>query len=396
MRIKIPIAVSLFNFLIAAAMGLVLRYGMIGEIPFNYQFLVLGHSHVALLGWLYLSIYIFIIKLAVRYDINWFYQLFWLTQLSVIGMMISFPLQGYAVFSIIFSTLHILCSYAFVFKIWKHLAKLNSVSKLLLKWSLTFMLISTLGVWFLGYVMKVYGATSPIYDISIQWFLHFQFNGWFVFVVLGLVSLIIPHNNLDNIKNYVSILAVSVILSVSLPIFWFTEVKFLYWINVVSVPIQFISMFFILKFLLLKSIKLNTSLYFKIFISIGLSSLFLKIFFQLATIHPLIATAGYNYRNLLIGFIHLLMLGAISSIIISLIIFTFKIEKSHLFKTSILLFIAGIISTEVLMASQGFTNIVGESIKYYFHFMFFGSLILFLGITGMTIYFIKNISLLKQ
>lgn len=396
MRIKIPIAVSLFNFLIAAAMGLVLRYGMIGEIPFNYQFLVHGHSHVALLGWLYLSIYIFIIKLAVRYDINWFYQLFWLTQLSVIGMMISFPLQGYAVFSIIFSTLHILCSYAFVFKIWKHLAKLNSVSKLLLKWSLTFMLISTLGVWFLGYVMKVYGATSPIYDISIQWFLHFQFNGWFVFVVLGLVSLIIPHNNLDNIKNYVSILAVSVILSVSLPIFWFTEVKFLYWINVVSVPIQFISMFFILKFLLLKSIKLNTSLYFKIFISIGLSSLFLKIFFQLATIHPLIATAGYNYRNLLIGFIHLLMLGAISSIIISLIIFTFKIEKSHLFKTSILLFIAGIISTEVLMASQGFTNIVGESIKYYFHFMFFGSLILFLGITGMTIYFIKNISLLKQ
>lgn len=396
MRIKIPIAVSLFNFLIAAAMGLVLRYGMIGEIPFNYQFLVHGHSHVALLGWLYLSIYIFIIKLAVRYDINWFYQLFWLTQLSVIGMMISFPLQGYAVFSIIFSTLHILCSYTFVLKIWKHLAKLNSVSKLLLKWSLTFMLISTLGVWFLGYVMKVYGATSPIYDISIQWFLHFQFNGWFVFVVLGLVSLIIPHNNLDNIKNYVSILAVSVILSVSLPIFWFTEVKFLYWINVVSVPIQFISMFFILKFLLLKSIKLNTSLYFKIFISIGLSSLFLKIFFQLATIHPLIATAGYNYRNLLIGFIHLLMLGAISSIIISLIIFTFKIEKSHLFKTSILLFIAGIISTEVLMASQGFTNIVGESIKYYFHFMFFGSLILFLGITGMTIYFIKNISLLKQ
>lgn len=396
MRIKIPIAVSLFNFLIAAAMGLVLRYGMIGEIPFNYQFLVHGHSHVALLGWLYLSIYIFIIKLAVRHDINWFYPLFWLTQLSVIGMMISFPLQGYAVFSIIFSTLHILCSYAFVFKIWKHLAKLNSVSKLLLKWSLTFMLISTLGVWFLGYVMKVYGATSPIYDISIQWFLHFQFNGWFVFVVLGLVSLIIPHNNLDNIKNYVSILAVSVILSVSLPIFWFTEVKFLYWINVVSVPIQFISMFFILKFLLLKSIKLNTSLYFKIFISIGLSSLFLKIFFQLATIHPLIATAGYNYRNLLIGFIHLLMLGAISTIIISLIIFTFKIEKSHLFKTSILLFIAGIISTEVLMASQGFTNIVGESIKYYFHFMFFGSLILFLGITGMTIYFIKNISLLKQ
>lgn len=396
MRIKIPIAVSLFNFLIAAAMGLVLRYGMIGEIPFNYQFLVHGHSHVALLGWLYLSIYIFIIKLAVRYDINWFYQLFWLTQLSVIGMMISFPLQGYAVFSIIFSTLHILCSYAFVFKIWKHLAKLNSVSKLLLKWSLTFMLISTLGVWFLGYVMKVYGATSPIYDISIQWFLHFQFNGWFVFVVLGLVSLIIPHNNLDNIKDYVSILAVSVIFSVSLPIFWFSEVKFLYWINVVSVPIQFISMFFILKFLLLKSIKLNTSLYFKIFISIGLSSLFLKIFFQLATIHPLIATAGYNYRNLLIGFIHLLMLGAISSIIISLIIFTFKIEKSHLFKTSILLFIAGIISTEVLMASQGFTNIVGESIKYYFHFMFFGSLILFLGITGMTIYFIKNISLLKQ
>lgn len=62
---KTPIVVCLINFVIAATMGLLLRYAMLDGIPFNYRFLTHAHSHVAMLGWLYLAIYVLIVKLVV-------------------------------------------------------------------------------------------------------------------------------------------------------------------------------------------------------------------------------------------------------------------------------------------------------------------------------------------
>lgn len=91
MLTKTPIVVCLINFMIAATMGLLLRYAVLGGIPLNYQFLIHGHSHVAMLGWLYLCIYVLLVQLVVKTHAQLFYRLFWLTQFSVIGMMISFP-----------------------------------------------------------------------------------------------------------------------------------------------------------------------------------------------------------------------------------------------------------------------------------------------------------------
>ena len=58
---KAWITTGLINFLIAALLGLVLRYAFIGEIDFNFRFLTHAHSHVAMLGWLYLLLYSFIV-----------------------------------------------------------------------------------------------------------------------------------------------------------------------------------------------------------------------------------------------------------------------------------------------------------------------------------------------
>ena len=52
-------------------------------------------------------------------DEKFYNRLFWVTQLAVVGMMIDFPAQGYAFVSILFSTLHIFCSYYFCYLIWK-------------------------------------------------------------------------------------------------------------------------------------------------------------------------------------------------------------------------------------------------------------------------------------
>ena len=54
--------ICFINFFIAASMGLVLRFVAIFPVPnINYQFLLHGHSHVAMLGWVYLMIYSLIV-----------------------------------------------------------------------------------------------------------------------------------------------------------------------------------------------------------------------------------------------------------------------------------------------------------------------------------------------
>ena len=113
------VVVCLFNFLIAALLGLALRYSFLGSIEVNYRFLTHAHSHVAMLGWVYLMLYVCIAHYFVPEQKPIYTKLFWVTEFAVLGMVLSFPFQGYAAVSISFSTLHIFCSYYFVYLVWK-------------------------------------------------------------------------------------------------------------------------------------------------------------------------------------------------------------------------------------------------------------------------------------
>src|SRR6478609_9339235 len=89
-----------FNFFIASIMGLLLRLIYIHPLEWvNYQFLLHGHSHVAMLGWVYMMLYaatvhFFVPKESQQKPI--YNRLFWITEVSVIGMMFRFPVEGYA------------------------------------------------------------------------------------------------------------------------------------------------------------------------------------------------------------------------------------------------------------------------------------------------------------
>lgn len=102
-------------FLIAAVLAVVLRSFHSIEIPVNYKFIVHTHSHIALLGWVYLVLTTLFFKLYLgNLSLGGKYQkIFWFTQLTLVGMLLTFPFQGYALFSIIFSTLFLFASYWF-------------------------------------------------------------------------------------------------------------------------------------------------------------------------------------------------------------------------------------------------------------------------------------------
>lgn len=353
--------ICFINFFIAASMGLVLRFVAIFPVPnINYQFLLHGHSHVAMLGWVYLMIYslivhFFIPKTAQQRPV--YNRLFWLTEIAVIGMMFRFPVEGYALFSIIFSTLHIFCSYYFCRLVWKD-AKTNSLpEKQLLRTALFFMLLSTLGVWCLGPAVGLLGKASAFYQIAIQFFLHFQFNGWFLFAIL---ALFLKHLNaaIDKkiFQRFYNFLVSATVLTLALPVSWYLPYPIFHWTNSLGVLLQLLSFILFIQIIRphFETFFSNLKAIEKLVYGFALTSLVLKVVIQLVVLIPELAQISHQIRNFVIGYIHLTMLGIISGFLLGFVLQnTFLNGQKKRVKLGILLFLIGFTGTELLLFLQG-------------------------------------------
>ncbi len=379
------VIICFLNFLLAALLGLLLRYAAINPVALNYRYITHAHSHVAMLGWVYLMLYVFIVHYFIPNKKRVFINLFWLTEIAVIGMLVSFPFQGYGAVSISFSTLHILCSYYFAFLVFKHCKTENKPSKMLLKTALVFMLLSTLGVWCLGPAVSMQGKASAFYQIAIQFFLHFQFNGWFLVGVLAILFHILKVELSKTFKWFYVFLVLSIITTIALPVYWYTLKGLLLFSNGVGVIAQIVALVLALKLVRLKRSKskliiLKPVVYMYCFATV---CLVLKIVLQLLTILPEVSVAAFKYHHFVIGFIHLLMLGVISGFLIAFTIFNNWIKVGRALSFSVFIFILGFLFTETLIVLQGacFYFKIGE-ITHYRVLLFLGSCLLPLAISG--------------
>ena len=388
------ILVCFINFFVASLMGLLLRWMYVAPISgVNFQFLMHGHSHVAMLGWVYLMLYCLIFYFFVPKENQQkpiYNTLFWVTELAVIGMMIDFPAQGYAFASILFSTLHIFCSYYFCYLIYKNAKPSTFPEKRMLYTALFFMIFSTLGVWCLGPAVGMMGKTSALYQIAIQFFLHFQFNGWFLFAVLGLFFKQ-TKINLDDKKFrlFYNSFVVATVLTLALPVSWSLSNPAFYWINVIGVAIQFIS--FVLFYQLirphLKTVFAPLSFLEKTVYQFALYSLALKIIIQLVVIVPELAKVSHEIRNFVIGYIHLTMLGIITGFLFGFALQNkFLNPQKKIQKWGISIFLLGFVATEILLFFQGLWLFLNKGLfPDYYQNLLLSSICLPVGLLMLTI-----------
>jgi len=388
------ILICFANFFIASLMGLLLRWMYVSPIEeVNFQFLMHGHSHVAMLGWVYMMLYClifysFISKKAQKKPI--YNKLFWVTEISVIGMMIDFPAQGYAFLSILFSTLHIFCSYYFCHLIWKDTKSISFPEKKMLRTALFFMLLSTVGVWCLGPAVGLAGKASAIYQIAIQFFLHFQFNGWFLFAVLALffkqAKLTFEEKKFKVIYNlFVS----STVLTLALPVSWYLSNPIFHWINAIGVVLQLVSAVLFIQVFKpqLREFFPNLSPLIKTVYGFALFSLALKIIIQLVVLIPELAQVSHEIRNFVIGYIHLTMLGIITGFLFG---FAFQNNflnpKNGIQKWGMILFLVGFVATEILLFLQGIWLFLDKgSLPDYYLNLFLSSIFLPVGLLILTV-----------
>lgn len=383
------VSVTLLNFCLAALMGVTLRSQFLFGLPFNYRFLTHAHSHLALLGWVYLIAFVFISHhfLAQSKIIR---RLFALTQLAVVGMVISFPIQGYAPFSILFSTLHIFCSYAFAGLSWKKLRSQKSRASLLILTAFGFMNLSTLGVWALAPIMMQNGANTAAYHIAIQFFLHFQLSGWFWFTGLGIGWVYLEKQKKwmpeKAFRKFYLSAVLGALLTVAFPINEYAPHPVWFIINAIGVFFLVASVLMLFSFLsknfsLTKAIPLTG----RMLIGTVWLSIFLKVLIQLFGISSVIATSAMENQSWKIGYLHLFLLGVISSIFIYFIQKEMQI-KSLYFLIGTRLFIVGYALTEILLFLEGWLIHLGQSsLPLFYESLWYLSIVLFLGVLGITL-----------
>lgn len=401
---KIWIVVCLINFCIAVSIGVLMRLAYVTPMSFNYAFMLHAHSHTVMLGWCYMALYCLMIHHFIPLEKQKkkpFNALFWVTQFSVVGMMLSFPFQGYALFSILFSTIHIFCSYYFSWLICTNYHPESFADQKMLKASLFFMLLSTLGVWLLGPLSAVGLKYTQLYAIAIQFFLHNQFNGWFLFAVLALFF--------NSIQKSAVILSKSIflrfyrtylpgtVLSFAFIVNCYYPCSFLQWTSQVGVLLEFFSLFYLFELLYphLKKIKATLNPVTKILYITAFSCLLIKILMQFAGFFPSLASASHNIRNFTVGFIHLTMIGIVTSFLFAFIIQgVFSNLKNRMLSLGIVLFLGGFASMELLLFYKGFQVFYEKNYKDFFAINILGISMLIL--TGLFLFLFSIITYKNQ
>lgn len=311
---------AVFFFLMASSFGLLMRYFLVGEVSFfEYKHILHAHSHLALLGWGYLlvtgALVFTYVKDAKR--LQTYKVLLGISVFTPLGMMMSFPFQGYGLYSITFSSLHLISSYFFAYFFFQDLSRHKaSTATRLVRFSIIWLLVSSLGLWAIGTVGATLGRLHPLYFMSVQWFLHFQLNGWFVYGFLGLLVCYLQKNgwSIPVSKKSEWILHISLFLTYALAVSWSTPIKALFFINAAGVILQVIAYYRILNpafIRLFQGLKFPKN-WIDRMLYIGMMSLVAKALIQAALIIPDVATIAYTIRMYVIGFVHLVMLGSIT------------------------------------------------------------------------------------
>jgi len=347
---KVKLRIALIFLFVSALLGLTLRMMHAGIISVNFKHILHTHSHVVLLGWLYNAVFIIIQFFIFKRTDKALNIIFWLSQITFLGMMFSFPFQGYGFASITFSTLYLFCSYGLVFYLFRYSKTLeNKNVATLLKWGGIYLVLSSFGPFSLGFIMAKGLAETFWFKLSIYWFLHFLYNGFFALAIFGYILSKFESNQAQ--KVITRLMVASVIPLYALSVLWLNPNESVYGVAFLGSVFQLIALVLLLKQKSIKLIFTNKTL--RIVLYMSVISYGLKTVFQLLSVHPeiqifLTQTVSYS----VIGFIHLVMLG-----FFTLIVFTIWIEEGMMKMTAVLkiglaILILGIILSEILLFGQ--------------------------------------------
>lgn len=401
LNIKYWLKISLLNLCIVAALGVLMRYKIGFEFPYlDQKHLQHSHSHFAFAGWLshtlmVLMVYFLQTKIT-AFDGNKYKSIIIANLICSYGMLVSFIIEGYGLVSIILSTASILVSYVFAYQFFKDLKLLDAdcVAKSWLKAALFFNVISSLGTFYLAYMMASKNVVLDLYHSSIYFYLHFQYNGWFFFACMGLAFgfLNLRKSEHSFYGTSYKLFAAACVPAYFLSTLWLDLPIWLYAIAVLSAVIQVFAWFKLLMILVKTKrdfLKNFAPLlrYILLFASFALS---IKLLLQLGSTVPLLSELAFGFRPIVIAYLHLVLLAMITLFVLFYIYANHLIVINKNIKNGMLLFSIGVLLNEIVLAVQGLAAFSYIPIPYVNEILFGIAILLFIGIGRVAYFSIKK------
>jgi hypothetical protein len=325
MRYERWVRIVLFNFFLVALLGLVMRYKIAWSLPWVHQkHLLHAHSHFAFSGWVSLALYLAIVRLLFPVDLPGYIKkcllLHWFASL---GMLFTFPFMGYAGPSIFFSTLTIVTGYTFFWILWKPLKNLGEAG-LWIRIGLVSNVISSLGTFFLAWLMQQPGFSQEWYVFAVYFFLHFQYNGWFFFTIIGLYIRTVSDTDSDSSitskwRKIRILLTIALLPALFLSALWMRLPQTAWFAATVAALIQLVAMVLMIQVLKIHMPTMSRQV--KWLWSTAFLAFCIKIVLQVLSCLPGMSVFAFGYRPLVIAYLHLVLLGFVSLFLIGYFVY---------------------------------------------------------------------------
>lgn len=389
------IIISFISLYIVAILGAIMRYKIAFSFPYlNQKNILHAHSHFAFAGWITQTLFFFFTHLLrsiiADQKLRYYNYLLWANWITALGMLVSFMLQGYALYSIFFSSLSLVISFVFALTFWLDIKYLpNVITRLWFKWALVFMLLSSLGTLSLILMMATKNIEQHTYLASVYWYLHFQYNGWFFFGCMGLL-----YDYLGKRYTYFNtnrlafrLIAYSCVPAYGLSILWMHLPVLIQIVFALAALAQALGWGNILynsyKLKVLKELDFIQPLKW-LFVIIAIAGS-IKFALQLGSIIPAVSQLAFGFRSIVIAYLHLVLLAFISLFLLSYAYITkLSIFNKYSYVGTVIL-VAGILLNELLLGIQGVASIGYILIPFINELLFITSLLLISG-TGLIVF----------
>ena len=366
---------SVFNFLIVAVLGVLMRYKIAYSLPIvDQKHVQEAHSHFAFYGWITQIIYVLLIRYLHGFlseqQLKKYHTLLVVNAISAFVMIPSFIYNGYYWASIAASTAALLTSFVFFFFLLMDLKGKQDLAKPWFLGGLFFAVISSVGVFGLSYMMSSGNMTQNLYLGSTYYYLHFQYNGFFIFTCIGLLLHSLKEigaeiSEKDN-KMIFWLMFVGCVIGVGLSVLY---MKMPLWIFIVIIFGTIAQTIGAVKFYLVvkknwPKVVLNFSALQRFVLMYVGFAFFAKIVLQLGSTIPALSQFAFGFRNVVIAYLHLILLMCVSVFLINQILATnvFRITKPV--TTGLKLLLLGIFLNEAVLGLMGIFSIKYISIPY--------------------------------
>jgi len=311
------------------------------------------------LGWVFNALFVGLVaRLLPRSSHGRFKAIFYFLNLLVFGMLVSFPLQGYGIYSIAISTIHTFIVVIFCIRFFRETkSNKSNIAVWFARASLGFFLISAIGPFVVGTLVAKGLGQSEWYHLAVYFYLHFQYNGVFTFGILALLFHWMEQKgcsfNGTTLSRFHTILFISCFPAYALSTLWTNPPTIVYWVALLAALLQVIALNDLFSILWTSWNKLKQTILpnSRILLIASMFAFAIKVMLQLMSVHPKVAMLAYEVRFYVIAYLHLVLIALISFFLLA-----WYNEQGWIFIRRMYanFLIVGFVSSELIMISVGY------------------------------------------